>query len=161
MAKTGVKLSPPWDTYVHYIESIFKGDPEVHLIYDEPNRLLKILVDEQEKYEAIDTIMPTSVSFGNVTLIIEVVPADGVCDDNHVDLFKKAFKGNPNVKDIVSIDMFGGKMNYMIFKKEVIQFFNDDLSDIHGVHSTLNETIARELFGSKYADIFFCTDTEN
>ena len=76
MAKAGVKLSPPWDTYVHYIESLFKGDPEVHLNYDEPNRLLKILVDEQEKYEAIDKIMPTSVAFGNVTLNIEVVPAD-------------------------------------------------------------------------------------
>ena len=160
MAKNGVKLSPPWCTYVHYIESIFKGDPDVSIRYSEEDYLVQIFVDKEEKYEAIRTLMPSCKAFGNVTLTIQVVPADeDKAQKDILDVFKKAFKGNPNVKDIVSIEMFGATMNYIVFKKEVVQFFNDDLTDLHGAESTLNEIIAKELFDG-YIGINFCTDTE-
>ena len=83
--------------------------------------------------------MPFCKAFGNVTLTIQVVPADeDKAQKDILDVFKKAFKRNSNVKDIVSIEMFGATMNYIVFKKEVVQFFNDDLTDLHGAESTLN-----------------------
>ena len=50
----------------------------------------------------------------------------------------------------------------MVFEKAVIQFFNDDITDINGVESTLYQNVAKEIFEDdvKTGSIFFCTDTD-
>ena len=49
--------------------------------------------------------------------------------------------------------------NYVVFENKVVQFFNDDLSDIHGNKSTLYQEIAKDIFGD-CDNIYFCTDTK-
>ena len=51
-------------------------------------------------------------------------------------------------------------MTYVVFKKEVVQYFNDSLGDIHGVCSTLMQDIAKDIFEDTEG-VYFCTDTEN
>lgn len=40
---------------------------------------------------------------------------------------------------------------------KVVQYFNDDLGDAHGVCSTLYQEIAKDVFG-EHEGIFFCTN---
>ena len=50
---------------------------------------------------------------------------------------------------------------YVVFKNCVVQFFNDNLNDCHGIISTLYQDIAAELF--KDADligVYYNTDVE-
>lgn len=152
-----VKLSPPWITYCHKIEALFKGDEDIEIKYDDEDMTLKLFVEDSAKADALMKLLPMSKSFGNVTLYINIIPADG--ENNKVELFREAFKGNPNVVDIATIeDVFSNPISYVIFKKEVIQFFNDDTSDYYGLESTLNENIAREVFGDQDG-VYFCTDS--
>ena len=155
-----MKLSPPWVTYVNKIEALFKGDEDISIQFDEPNYDLKIFVADLEKAEALAKLLPIQKEFGNVVLKITVVPPDSAVKD-YIEVFRAAFKNNPNVADIVSEETpFGYNLNFVVFKKEVIQFFNDDTSDLHGVCSTLNEYIAREVFGAGYDTVYFCTDVK-
>lgn len=153
-----MKLSPPWVTYVNEIESLFKGDPDIKFQYNEEDYNLKIFVEDAEKADALMKLLPLQKEFGNVILNIEVIPADDEAVD-YVALFRSAFKDNPNIADITTVDTpFGYSLNYVVFKKEVVQFFNDDTSDLNGVCSTLNENIARDVFGENCGNVYFCTD---
>ena len=158
-----MKLSPPWVTYYRYIESLFKGDEDVEVVYDDESYVVAVNVFDETKASALRIILPSKKEFGNVTLNIEV---NYVCESDEegtelVNVFRMAFQGNPNVNDIISVEnIFGDTIDFVIFKKEVVQFFNDDISDAHGVKSTLNENIAREVFDKYNGKILFCTDTE-
>lgn len=154
-------LSAPWITFVHYIENLFSGDSEVETSYSEDTYTLKIFVNNEEKYEALRKLIPSTKEFGNITLHIDIVPADEKDGKvNYADLYKKAFKGNPHVDDIKVVrDYVGGDITFVVFKKEVVQFFNDNICDLHGLMSTLDEDMAREVFIS-VANVNFCTDNK-
>ncbi len=155
-----MKLSPPWVTYANKIEALFKGDDDINIKFDEQNYDLKIFVADAEKAEALAKLLPLQKQFGNVIVKIAVVPPDNEAAEP-IEVFRKAFKNNPNVSDIVTeATPFGYNLNFVVFKKEVIQFFNDDTSDLYGVLSTLNENIAREVFGESYDTVYFCTDVK-
>lgn len=89
---------------------------------------------------------------------ITVIPAND--NISKTDLFKAAFAGNPAVSYIESVDAYGQNFNYVVFEKEVVQYFNDNMGDLHGVESTLYQDIAKEVF-EDYSGIFFCTDIED
>lgn len=154
-----MKLSPPWCTYVNKVKGLFNGDPDIKIEFDEEEYILQLFVDDDEKADALMKLLPPQKEFGNVVMKINVVPANNSTD--YLELFRAAFKNNPNVVDITSVENpFGEPLNFVVFKKEVIQFYNDDISDLNGVLSTLNEMSAREVFGSSYDTVNFCTDVE-
>jgi len=163
MAK--LKLAAPWTIYYRQIQALFKEDPEVGVIFDEDAVALKIYVNNQTKAEAIAHLLPPVVTFGNVNLKIIVIPsntdAKAVEFKNDIDIIRAALEGNGAVVKFYPIEyIFSNSMLYVAFKKEVVQFFNDDLSDIRGMCSTLYADIAKELFGT-LKGVFFCTDSEN
>ena len=69
-------------------------------------------------------------------------------------IFDKAFDGNPAYSYSHPIE--GIDITYVVFANKVVQFFNDNMTDIHGYCTTLYEVIARELFDVK--GVFYCTD---
>lgn len=158
MAK--LKISSPWVTYYNELRELFKGDDGVRIVYDEENSNINIYVAEQAKATALEHFLPTVKEFGNVSLVINVIPP------NETKLFKTTatptirdvFNGNPHVDDIVEIEgMFSA--TYVVFHKEVVQYFDDNLGDINGNISTLYQNIANDVFG-EHAGIFFCTNTQ-
>jgi len=73
-------------------------------------------------------------------------------------LFVTAFKDNPVVSYIQPIEgIFMNGAVYVVFANKVVQFFNDDLTDIHGAWSGLYENIAEEILTAPN-HVFFCTD---
>lgn len=110
-------------------------------------------------------ILPTEVPFGNITLevIIEGVPSDRAFLDKK-ELFETAFSGNPAFAYVVSPadkSAVWFDMVYVVFKNCVVQFFNDNLNDCHGILSTLYEEIARNvLTGEGSYGVYFNTDIE-
>ncbi len=159
MSENKVGLSSPWVTFGREMEALFGPDPEIKVEFDNEAPAVKLYVDNEEKADALSKLLPTEKTFGNVILNIIIIPANkNSVIDPKVAAFKTAFKGNPVLKDVVSIDAMAYRnITYAIFKNEVVQFFNDDLSDINGNCSTLYQTIARDIFGPAVADINFCT----
>ena len=154
-----VNLSSPWVTFYREIEALFGNDPDIRIEYDEEHPHIKMYVEDEEKANALMQILPSERTFGNVTIKLTVIPAN-TQKNNYKSLFDKAFAGNPSF----AYSHENTNPNYMhliyiVFKKEVVQFFNDDLSDAHGVMSTLYQDIAKDIF-KDIPGIFFCTDTE-
>lgn len=155
MAKLG--LSSPWMIFYHKVEALFAKDNEVKVIYDEANRAINLYVDNAAKADVLAKHIPEVKKFGRVDLKINVIPANGA---NATGDFASLFENNGAVSFVKTIDSIGWKCQYVVFKKEVVQFFTDDLGDYNGYHSTLYEDIAREVFENTEG-VFFCTDTQN
>lgn len=168
-----LRLSPPWVTYANKIKAMFQNDQEIKIEYSELPEI-KLYVSNERKAVAIYLLLPTHKDIGNVTLNITVIPPNDDVEslvnnedfDSIKELFDVAFDSNPVYaysKEIIGV--FSNPFVYVVFKNKVVQFFNDNLNDIHGLISTLYEDIARELFTNEetYFDVgcvFYNTDIE-
>lgn len=145
-----LKLSPPWITYVNMVKAMFGNDPDVRIDYENDECTLKIYVEKSDKAEAISRLLPDEKEFGNITLKINVVPANGENSIGKISpkqLFDIAFDGNPVYAYCKEVTGFlTNTITYVVFKNRVVQFFNDNLNDIHGLVSTLYQDIASEIF---------------
>ncbi len=151
--------SAPWVEYYREVEALFSEDPQVKVIYDEDDASLKLLVDDAKKAEALTELLPVEKTFGNISLPIEVVPSNLLKKTPKINLIYEAFKDNEAVSYIEQApNIFTNPIYYVVFKKKVVQYFNDDLSDAHGVRSTLYQDIAKDVLGEE-AGVYFCTDT--
>ena len=174
-----LKLSPPWVLYYKKLSALFDKDNTIRIIFDEDNMEVKIYSTWERKTKALSFLLPEVVSFGDVNLKITIVPAN-IKKTNSYYVEKKNFAtedittcqaaigilfdpneyyGNEHVKNIASIDTPYGEFLYVIFKKEVIQYYEDNFSDFYGNCSTLCEIIAREIF-KDMTGVFFCTSNE-
>ena len=154
--ENNVKIAPPWVQYVNALTAMFEKDPDVNVSYDNDSVNVKLYVTGEAKANALAKLLPEMKEFGKVTLTISVVPAN---EEDNVKLFRDAFYGNEAVNEIwTTRDAFmSNPITYVIFAKEVVQYFNDDLSDAHGNRSTIYAELAKELF-EEHDGIFFCTD---
>lgn len=156
MSEKKLNLSPPWVEFYHEMEAMFKHDPGVEVTYDEDENIVTLFVEGAAKAEALTELLPAEKTFGNITVLINVVPANS--ERSKISLFQDAFQGNPAFAYAITLDdVFTNPISYVIFKKEVVQYYNDDLSDPHGFESTLYETIANDIF-EDHDGVCFSTD---
>ena len=154
MAK--VNMSSPWVIFYRKIEAMFEKDPDVVVKYDEEENKVRLYVKESEKADALNKLLPKRVTFGNVSLLIEVIPANYE-GKSKIQLLDIALSGNPALDYIKTMDTQMGVMNYVVFRNEVVQYFADNMGDAHGVCSTLYQEIAKDIFGNTDR-IFYCTN---
>ena len=96
--------------------------------------------------------------FGNVALRIVLYDMENVEANPGIKLYETIFSGNPILEDVQNlIDPAGVNHGYVRFKPEVVQFFDDNLSDYNGNWSGLAEDIAREVFVNDSTGMYFCT----
>ena len=165
-----LKLASPWVTFYHELNAFFDKDPDVRVIYDEDENILNIYVEDAAKAAALTELIPIEKNFGTIVMPINVIPANKI--ENKVTkikatsmptgkLFEAALNGNEHLADIITIEgVFNNPMTYVVFKKEVIQYFNDSLGDFNGVCSTLCQNIAKDIF-TETEGVYFCTDVNN
>ena len=152
-----VNLSSPWVTFIHEIQMLFGQDPDISIVADIEEPEIKLYVDNIQKADALNKLLPDHKDFGNVTLKISVVPSNIATDDSPVAIIRKAFDGNPVLSFATTVDAKIGSFSYAVFKNEVVQFFNDQLDDLHGNKSMLYQDIAKDVFGN-VSGVFYCTD---
>lgn len=159
-----VKLSPPWIGYLHKLEALFAKDPEVEVLYIEDEDEIDIQVTgNTKKMEALSELLPPKVDFGGkiINISVELIEqADPLQYDTET-LFREAFSRNEAVTSIVSVEgVFTNPLTYVEFEKSVVQFFNDNLSDLHGNTTLLMQEIAMDIFRSRQG-VCFCTDNKD
>lgn len=156
MAK--LKLSPPWEKYYHEINAMFEADDEVRVVLDEDEHRVLVYVENAEKASALSELLNPRKQFGDITVKVDVIPANTQrTGEAIVDILDKAFDDNPVVDSITTVsDPQYPVRAYVLFKKKVVQFFNDDLGDANGLCSTLYQEIAKDIF-TPYRGVFYCT----
>lgn len=148
-----MKLSAPWVKYYKEVNALFVRDPHVQVMFDEEAYTIKLYVEGSIKAEALEKLLSSEKEFGNVTVKTEVIPANPT--HNPLELFKATFEGNPAFSYAVQK---GGPLNdfkYVVFEPEIVQFFDDSLSDVNGYCTTLYQEIAKDVF--KVDGVYFCT----
>lgn len=155
-AKTG--LVAPWINFYREIEALFKDDPDITIEYDEDAYTIDLYVVGEKKADALAQLLPTERTFGSITAHVEVIPANRP-SASRIFLYEEAFRGNPAFAYANCVPM-GPSIgaDYVVFKNRVVQYYNDDLSDINGLRSTLYQELAKDIFGED--NVFFCTDIE-
>lgn len=158
MAK--ISLSPPWIIYYKELNAFFENDPDVKVLFDEEKNEIKLYVSDAEKAKALSELLPMVKKYEEVELKIAIIPANGAAfgfKSSSVDSIKAALKNNPIVDKIETVSgLFGYDLHYVLFKKEVVQYFTDNIGDYNGFCSTLYENIARDIFEDTIG-VFFCT----
>lgn len=162
MAK--INLSSPWVLYYHEVEAFFKADPEVNVVYDEKENILKLFVNNQTKADALMNLMPMQKDFGSVTLTIMVIPSNTnkltfktFAKTDTIGLITAALEGNDFLSSIQETTLFTNPITYVVFKPQIIQYFTDSLGDINGLCSTLAQEIAKDIF-TEIDGVYYCTD---
>ena len=158
------QLSAPWTIFYRQIQAMFKKDDQVHVIYDEATPEIKVYVEDSVKADALMQLLIPEKTFGNVTVKVSVIPANGITGPRRNtnleidDLFMEAFNGNPALSFVQMLPcVFSNNMYYVVFQNTVVQFYTDDLGDYYGQCSTLYQEIAKEIFIDREG-VFYCTD---
>ena len=167
-----ISKSAPWVIYYREVQALFAKDSRIRVFLNEEKHELDIYVDWQDKADALTKLLPTEKVFGNVTLKVNVIPSNedsrvraNMCRNssvNHSDIyaaFRVAFFGNTALDFVEEATVPGGmKVCYVVFMKEVVQFFSDDLTDYFGIMSTLYQNIAKDVFKEDLG-VFYSTTT--
>ena len=168
MYKRNLKLSPPWETIHNKLIAFFDGDNTI--IVDKnitDDYTLGISCYSKDKYDALSRLLRKEYNFGNVTLKINLyllADKDSRSSNKNdkvyyaIEDLETILTGNEIFNRVENIKLMGGTISYCIFNKQVIQFYNDDLTDINGLESTLAEHIAMEIFKTEDTDVYYCTN---
>lgn len=159
-----IKISPPWYTYWNMVNSLFEKDEEVTVgqidkLEDGVTYGFTIEVRSHDKWAALKEILPEQKTFGKVALKIDIIDKDETHGKSVAGLFKKAFKDNPIVDEVLELeDHVHSKHTFVMFAPEVFQFYNDNMMDLNGNWTGIAEQMAKEVF-EDFANIgvHFCT----
>ena len=164
MAK--IKLSAPWNTYYEQVKALFGDDPEIHIVFDEEKKDLRLYVDTAAKADALQNLFPIEKEWGGVAMTITVIPpnkesAFKVVRNREMtskEIIEYAFCNNPHFVECIDVDfpLWSGFV-YVMFKNEVVQYYTDDLGDPNGMTSTLAQNIAKEIF-EPVDGVYYCTE---
>lgn len=153
-----LKLSAPWIKYYREIQALFGDDPEIKIVFDEDDLVLRLLVDNPDKADALSQLLPSEKDFGSIKMFISVVPSNFNLTPTKVSLIKRAFRDNPVYSFTASAEgVFTNPIHYVVFANKVVQYFNDDLGDVNGNCSTLYQEIAKDVLGESEG-VHYCTD---
>lgn len=156
-----LRILPPWSTFINKIKELFKADPQiiVNTDFNSEHPSISLATNNPDKASALLKLLPEEKVFGSVTLKINVdcYTFSNKAFTNMKELFKTAFYGNPVLVNIIESDSWYAPFTYVVFKNEVVQFYNDNLNDPDGYSSTLYQDIASEVFNDLNG-VAYCTD---
>lgn len=142
--KAQIRLSPPEATYFNEINFSIGNDPLVRV---DPLRelpggdfLITIHVQGKQKARALATLLVRSRRIGNFRILVRVKNMEGsmvqpilrtLSPREIATLYRAAFRTNRLFNFAVVRASLSFTAVYPVFKAQVIQFFNDDLSDLY------------------------------
>ncbi|HDR7161745.1 hypothetical protein OCB13_13425 [Bacillus cereus] len=167
------QLSPPWITYFNELKNSIGADPTVTvgpLIPVGGNYIISVHALSNEKARALATFLKSFVQFGNVSVTVivtnnenEIVnPFPCPLDAFEIaHLFQVALENNPYFEQVVVQPQFPGGPNvvFPVFTAEVIQFFNDDISNLCQTFTGVATNVFRDVMNDEVCDspILFST----
>ncbi len=153
-----LNLLSPWVRFYHELSAMFRYDPDIKIILDEDHDEIKLYVDSPQKAAALQELLPAEKTFGNVRVVVTIIPGNSINTREDGNVFERAFDGNPAFVCSKVIDgILSNPLMYVVFDNVVVQYYTDNLGDIHGVRSTLYQDIAREIF-NPIDGVYYCTD---
>jgi hypothetical protein len=159
-AKAKLVQKSPWQSYFHKLVNLFSGDPGIEVKQSGDGADIHFYFQDEQKMEALNRILGPKAVFGNFVVSHHYHLPNAMVAPAAQEDYKVLFEGNHNVSRVVEGgNPVIGKRTYVVFKPEVVQWFDDNLMDVNGNRSTLMEDIAREVFDQGFQQgASFCTE---
>ncbi|MGM0845651.1 MAG: hypothetical protein ACQEUT_11790 [Bacillota bacterium] len=162
-----VQLSPPWITYFNQLKFSIGADPEVTvgpLIPVGSIFIALVTVPDNQKAIALATLLKSSVEFGNITVNVVVVNGEQeivnplpcpLSPFTLAALLETALSGNPYFLEVVVKPQLPGEPDavYPVFTAEVIQFFNDDISNLCNTFTGVAANVFADVMVESLCDV--------
>jgi hypothetical protein len=138
MKSSQLNMASPWFTLFHKIKGVFSVDKELHVDEDlteneDGSYQFMIASQNGDKLAAIEKLLGTSYTFGNVRLIIKYGYENQAEEENWREVYETAFKGNPYFREVIEKgNPVFGQLGYAVFAREILSFFDDNLMDYKG-----------------------------
>ena len=165
-----VRLSPPWYGWANEVKAIFENDQDITVADLEETDgkggyVLTIDATTEEKADALRVMLPIIKNFGNINVDIEITmngtPIDYVAERSSIpetiDWINQLFDGSGDVVDAQCYELFGGYVGFVVCPARIIQFYNDDITDVNGNTTMLFADAARDVLEVP-AGVNFCTE---
>jgi hypothetical protein len=154
-----VGISAPWVTYFKEVYNLFANDANVTVdpqLTDDGNGKyhFNITSDNQKKLAALRKVLKTEIVMGNITLKINL-NYTGDTEPATLEDWVNAFEGNPYFATTATSEAPGLDFGYAIFERDIITFFNDDLTDYCGNAHKVVADVVRDV--TKESSIIPCT----
>src|SRR5271166_774639 len=156
-------ISPPQYTPWAEIKNSVGVTPGVEVgdLIDKGDGLyvVPIKVKAPDRAIAIASILTLSHKIGNLTVQVQVTDGDGhdvkpvipASSEQLADLVRQALKGNHFLKEVIvkATPISPKKVVFAVFTKDVIQFPNDDLSDLYGNFNGVAAAVFRDVLADE------------
>ncbi len=158
-------LSPPWYSQQRKLDALLGPDPDID-VRDlvetiDDNFVCSVKVNNGAKAAALKELLIDRYVFGGCEVMVSVEGAEGAAPPDGLEaLFETALDGNPLFEEFVSVPKGVFEVAYCVLAKKVIQFWNDDLSDLYGNYSCLPTEIARSIFKDTFA-VQYCVSNKD
>ena len=159
-----VKIAAPWVEYYEQVNALFAPDPNVHVVYEEETKTVKVYAENNDTAAALAELLPEEKTFGNVTLKVVVVPPNSdIIETANMDfewLIKHAFLSNPLFSRCLTAEMgFGLVITYALFHADIVQYYNDSLNEFMGYKTTTCAELAKTVL-DRLTDAFVFISSE-
>lgn len=155
-----VGMSSPWVHYARQLGMLLTADDTtVEMVsIDDTKKKVIIRSESLDKVTAFMELLPKIIIFDTVALYIDIIPAN---KPDTVAMFKTIFNNSPIVDKIVTIQPEGtsNPFTYILFKKEVAEYWDDNLGNPHGFMFDLYQNIADNVFDDHHDGIIFSTSS--
>lgn len=167
---TNLKLSPPWDTYFKMVYNLLTVDPEIKMpkfITEGEGGKCSFWIESSNatKIIALSKVLKNEIQMGNISITITFRCTNDALSVTQREEglatakdFTDAFTGNPFFDRVVSEICPGGTCFYAVFNREIISFYNDDISDYHGNAHYIVADLVKEVIND--TDVKVCTKYE-
>jgi hypothetical protein len=159
MPELNAHLSPPWYTLHHKLSAALTADKEVQVapLMPGPGPLeIRVTCANPAKARGLVYFLTPVQQFGNVSVNVKVYDGAGAQAEMPVlpehtravpDLFLATFKGNALVKGLETRPLLPGRPDslFPIIAAEVIQFYNDNLTDFNGNANLVAADVFRDI----------------
>ncbi|WP_026576220.1 hypothetical protein [Bacillus sp. UNC438CL73TsuS30] len=169
------QLSPPQYTYFNELKYSIGNDPMVQVLNliefpEDGGYLIPIIVfSSRKKARALATILNLQKELGNITVNAIVIYDKSIVRpygrtftaEGLVDLFEEALSSNRYFK-FAETKLFSPDTPsvYPVFTKSVIQFFNDDISDLYNNFNEVAAFVFRDVLRDEINGILINPSTE-
>lgn len=137
--KRNISIEAPWWRFYKLLQNLFINDESVTFLNNETKGVFEITVSSSDvcKLAAIKKVVGTERTFGNVKVAITYIEEEAPLT---LEEFAAAFKDTGYLVDTkTATTPAGDPIFFPIMKKDVIQFYDDDISDYYG---NFNATVA-------------------
>ncbi|MCL2446093.1 MAG: hypothetical protein FWD06_04950 [Oscillospiraceae bacterium] len=166
-----IGLSPPWYTFFNMVKYSIGNDQCVNVLdmqeISEQSFLIPIDVDCCDKARALATIVVSYKKFGNINVYVEVLHHGNVVQpgaapkglESLVKLYQQALETNRCFQCVEFRKIFDSVLLFPVFERTVIQFFNDDLSDLYNNFNGIAANVFAEVLRLSVNDIHIYPST--